>query len=327
MAEKSKKEANGSKPEKETQSKEENPKPTCGIMMPISEIDGCSAQHWSEVLAILQEAIESASFIGSLVSESDEMGVIHKTIVQNTYHSDIVVCDVSGKNPNVMFELGLRLAFDKPTVLIKDESTDFSFDTSPIRHLPYPRDLNYHKMVEFKKLLKGKLENTYSAAKSDPQYSPFLKNFGEFTVAQLENKEVSSDVFILQSLKDLKSEMSFIRQRLSNTKRLSDVNLREILARQPAGQLRESQELHGLFATKVTLFFTSEDSKASAEFALNRISQQVIPAFEANIREYEAGHRLDISFYSPVYFRELESIFQQIREDGYELTSWIFPNT
>ncbi|WP_353118770.1 hypothetical protein [Myroides odoratus] len=55
--------------------------------------------------------------------------------MNNIYNDEIVVCDVSSKNPNVMFELGLRLAFDKPTIIIKDEKTGYSFDTGVIEHL------------------------------------------------------------------------------------------------------------------------------------------------------------------------------------------------
>jgi len=76
--------------------------------MPISSIDGCLENPWSEVLEILNEAIESAGFEGNLVSNADDVGIIHKRIIQNLYDNPIVVCDVSCKNPNVMFELGLR---------------------------------------------------------------------------------------------------------------------------------------------------------------------------------------------------------------------------
>jgi len=31
-----------------------------------------------------------------------------------------------------MFELGLRLAFDKPAIIVKDDNTSYSFDTAPI---------------------------------------------------------------------------------------------------------------------------------------------------------------------------------------------------
>ena len=76
--------------------------------MPISAIDGCSAEHWSDVKSILTETIEGIGqpkFTVKLVSDADEVGVIQKTIIQNIYSSDVVVCDVSGKNPNVMFKL------------------------------------------------------------------------------------------------------------------------------------------------------------------------------------------------------------------------------
>src|SRR4051794_24255330 len=97
------------------------PAPDCGIVMPISALDGCSEAHWADVLDILKTAIKSAGFRPDLVSRSDEVTIIHKTIITNLYDNPIVVCDVSGKNPNVMFELGIRLAFDKPTIIIKDD--------------------------------------------------------------------------------------------------------------------------------------------------------------------------------------------------------------
>ena len=107
----------------------------CGLVMPISAIDGMPESHWSEVFIILADAIEQAGFIPNLVSHADDTGIIQLRIIQNLYNNPIVVCDVSGKNPNVMFELGLRLAFDKPTVIVKDDKTSYSFDTAPIEHL------------------------------------------------------------------------------------------------------------------------------------------------------------------------------------------------
>lgn len=191
--------------------------PKCGIVMPISEIDGCPAEHWEDVLEILKEVIADAQFEANLVSDSDEIGVIQKRIVQNIYNNPIVVCDVSGKNPNVMFELGLRLAFDKPTIIIKDDKTPFSFDTSIIEHITYPRDLRFNKMVQFKNDLSKKIKATYEKSKSDPNYSTFLKSFGEFKVAKLHQQEVGTDEFILESITDLKTELR--RMRLENNEK------------------------------------------------------------------------------------------------------------
>lgn len=182
--------------------------PICGIVMPISAMDGCAESHWSDVLDILNEAIDEAGFEGNLVSKADDVGIIHKRIIQNLYDNPIVVCDVSGKNPNVMFELGLRLAFDKPTVIVKDDKTTYSFDTSAIEHLEYPRDLRFTKIVEFKQKLAEKIAATHTKATSDPQYTTFLKHFGEFTVAKLEKKEVSGQEFIIDELRSMRVAMS-----------------------------------------------------------------------------------------------------------------------
>jgi hypothetical protein len=176
----------------------------CGIVMPISSIDGCSESHWSDVLEIITDAIEKAEFDANLVSHADEVGIIHKRIIQNLHDNPIVICDVSGKNPNVMFELGMRLAFDKPTIIVKDNQTSFTFDTSSIEHLEYPRDLRFSKITEFKEKLTSKIKATHNKATSDPNYTTFLKHFGEFTVAKLEKKEVTGQEFILEELKNMR---------------------------------------------------------------------------------------------------------------------------
>lgn len=198
----------------ETEEKKEKQErlPKCGIVMPISPIDGCSSEHWADVLNIIKESIENSGFEANLVSDADDSGIIQKRIIHNLYSNEIVVCDVSGKNPNVMFELGMRLAFDKPTIIIKDDKTDYSFDTSVIEHLSYPRDLRFGRIVAFKEALIKKIQGTFEKATKDVNYTTFLKNFGEYKVAQLAEKEVSTDRYILNAIEDIRSEMSIIRR-------------------------------------------------------------------------------------------------------------------
>lgn len=182
----------------------EQAKEVCGIIMPISAIDGCSEIHWSDVLEIISESIDDSGLIPNIVSNADEVGIIQKRIIQNLYENPIVVCDVSGKNPNVMFELGIRLAFDKPTIIIKDDKTSYSFDTSPIEHLEYPRDLRFGAIVDFKEKLSDKINKTLLASKTNADYTTFLKHFGEFKTAKINSKEVSEQEFIIDEIKNLR---------------------------------------------------------------------------------------------------------------------------
>lgn len=204
----------------------------CGIVMPISAIDGCLESHWLDVKNIISDAIAAAGFEANLVSDADEIGVIQKRIIQNLYDNPIVVCDVSAKNANVMFELGLRLAFDKPTIIIKDDMTSYSFDTSSIEHLEYPRDLRYSKIVEFKSRLASKIKATYEASLDSDNYTTFLKHFGQFKVAKLDEKEVPSEELILDELAAIRRSIARLdspnvvaksaARRLSETKMSDD---------------------------------------------------------------------------------------------------------
>lgn len=190
---------------------EKTKKPTCGIIMPISEIDNCPAEHWIDVLGILKDVCNTNEFIPNLVSDADDIGVIHNRIIENIYSSDVIICDVSCKNANVMFELGMRLAFDKPTIIIKDDMTGYSFDTSLIEHLEYPRDLRFTSILKFKENLGKKLIATHKKATEDPNYSTFLKNFGKYKIAHLEDKEITSDTYILNAIEDLRRDVRVIR--------------------------------------------------------------------------------------------------------------------
>jgi hypothetical protein len=186
-----------------TETTKNTEKPICGLVMPISAIDGYPETHWSDVRAILTEAIEVSGFQAQLVSTAEDVGTIHRRIVQNLHENPIIVCDVSGKNPNVMFELGMRLTFDKPVVIVKDDVTSYSFDTSPIEHVPYRRDLRYAQTIEFKRELARKISATHAKFIEDPTSTTFLKHFGSFTTGTLDKKEVSSQEYILEQVKEL----------------------------------------------------------------------------------------------------------------------------
>ncbi|MFC7347282.1 hypothetical protein ACFQO9_11190 [Chryseobacterium zhengzhouense] len=201
------------KDEKETvdeKAKESDVRPVCGLIMPIADTEGYPAGHWKEVRKLLTSVAEGAGFRTRLVSESDEVRVIQANIVQNIFEDDVIICDVSSKNPNVMFELGLRLAFDKAAVIVKDFATGYSFDTSPVQHINYPKDLRYYDIEKFREELKMKLLATFEESKK-PNHSMYLESFGKFVPKGLKNKEVSNDQYMIQTLQEIKNEISIIK--------------------------------------------------------------------------------------------------------------------
>lgn len=71
-------------------------------------------------------------------------GVIHREIWDGIRNADVVIADVTGHNPNVIFELGAAAAAkDKRRVILLKEDVPeeeaFPFDLMPARHILYKR--------------------------------------------------------------------------------------------------------------------------------------------------------------------------------------------
>jgi hypothetical protein len=181
-------------------------KPTCGIIMPIGDIGDCRASHWKDVCNLIRASAAQAGFVAEIVSREDVAGVVQRAILKNIYQSDVVVCDVSMNNPNVMLELGMRLMFDKPTIIVKDDQTKYIFDTSPLYQVGYPRDLRHPAMVEFQDKLSAKIK---AAHEGDEEHS-FLKTFGTIQEVKLDSREVPESQYMMEMIKSLSSKISKI---------------------------------------------------------------------------------------------------------------------
>ena len=104
----------------------------------------------------------------------------------------------------------MRLAFDLPTIVIKDDKTTYTFDAGPIEHLPYPRDLRYYRINEFKSELAKKVKATYEASQQ-PEYTTFLKHFKRFkSKMTLSTEEVAVPQVVLDELSAIRSEIASI---------------------------------------------------------------------------------------------------------------------
>ena len=197
---------------------------SCGYVMPISDSHDYRSGHWSEMRAIFDEVCAMVGLKDPIiVSESNEVNIIHANIVRNLFEKDIIICDVSSRNPNVMFELGLRIAFDKPIVIIKDDATDYCFDTGTIQHLSYPKDLRYESIKKFKDELKIKIESTLKKYHKEPNESPILELFGSFKGRRKIDIPEQDKFELLRS--DILIAMNGLSRRLDNMENQAQENL------------------------------------------------------------------------------------------------------
>jgi class 3 adenylate cyclase len=71
-----------------------------------------------------------------------ESGLITTQIIRHLLYAKAAVADLTGKNPNVFYELAIRHAFRLPTVLIAEDGEDLPFDIAQMRTIFFDhRDL------------------------------------------------------------------------------------------------------------------------------------------------------------------------------------------
>ncbi|MGQ8363679.1 hypothetical protein [Glaciecola sp. 1036] len=119
----------------------------CFVIMPIADIEPYEEGHFTRVYEyLIKPACIKAGFTPVRADEVASSNYIVIDIMDKIYHSDLVLCDLSGKNPNVLYELGVRQAFNLPTVLIKDKQTNRIFDIQGMRTYDYDESLRADKV-------------------------------------------------------------------------------------------------------------------------------------------------------------------------------------
>jgi hypothetical protein len=99
------------------------------VIMPFIERDEKRPNgFFKEVLDSL--LIPAGIDAGFTVETANKQGsdVIQSTIINDLIEADLVVADLTDHNPNVLFELGVRMAMDKPVAIIKSKDTGRIFD-------------------------------------------------------------------------------------------------------------------------------------------------------------------------------------------------------
>lgn len=184
---------------------------TCGLIMPISSFGGHDQSHWSDVKDIIERAIEKLGLQCKPVWENGQIDIIHGRIIRNLYEEDMIVCDASALNPNVMFELGIRIAFKRPIILIADDETKIPFDTGLIHHLIYPSNLYFREIEEFIQVLSSRITEVMETVSAN-KYEPFLDSLGAFRTFEPKERSVDLENYMVDKIDTMSLRLSRIEE-------------------------------------------------------------------------------------------------------------------
>lgn len=140
--------------------------------------------------------------------EIDKPGSITRQVIQHIMHSKMVVANLTGLNPNVMYELAVRHAAKLPVVCLAEEGTILPFDITTERTIFYTDDM--FGAVKLIPDLKAKIQSALNDEENDnPIYrsikeSQIIKNI----TASEDNKSNEALSYIIKRLDKLDGKLS-----------------------------------------------------------------------------------------------------------------------
>ncbi len=147
------------------------------VIMPFVERDQKhSLGFFLEVLrSLITPAAKDSKFT---VKTANRQGsdLIQSTIVNDLLEADLVIADLTEHNPNVMFELGMRMAEDKPVVPIKAQGTGPLFDVdNMLRVFEYNPNLWATTIEKDLPNLRDFIKGAWENRASDKSYMKILR--------------------------------------------------------------------------------------------------------------------------------------------------------
>lgn len=170
--------------------------------MPFTDPEGYEKGHFKKIYdQIFVPAIELAEYTPCRVDESGSSSSIQIKLLKELLDAPLVLCDLSSRNPNVLYELGLRQAFDKPVVLVQEIGTPRIFDINDITTTNYRPGRLFDEVMDDRESIKKAIIDTAA----DQSKTNSVMNLLKMTSAKFDEKEVPTEQrisFYLEKIMD-----------------------------------------------------------------------------------------------------------------------------
>ncbi|MEJ2885217.1 nucleoside 2-deoxyribosyltransferase [Actinomycetospora aeridis] len=101
------------------------------VIMPFAE------EFLSIYEQLIRPGIEAAGFQVRRGDDLEQMRNILRDVIEGIAYSDIVVADLTGLNPNVLYEVGIAHGLRKPVIMITQDIDKLPFDLRSYRVISY----------------------------------------------------------------------------------------------------------------------------------------------------------------------------------------------
>lgn len=184
---------------------------TCFVISPIGEEGSPTRRRSDQIFKnVIKPAVEKYHYIALRADSIARPGIITTQIIEQLIKSELVIVDLTDKNPNVFYELGIRHMVRKHVIQIIDPSEIIPFEIANLRTIKvdykYIDSMEHCKNEIIKQL--GEIEKNQDHVESPVTFAINLTSTEGGNV----DKQEKINVQLVSEMQNLKADLDAMKR-------------------------------------------------------------------------------------------------------------------
>lgn len=206
----------------------ENKKKNCFFITPIGSKDSVEYKKLEGISEnVLKPVLEKHQYDLVVAHKINNLGSIGEQVFKNILKADLIISNLTGLNPNVMYETAVSHSFGIPTIMICEGDTKLPFDIIEERTIFFENTIS--GSGELRQGIDEKIEELLKDGTHDNPVYRVLKRTQKIDEIK-DGKNGSANEVILEAMFEMQDSINRLEKRsVMNTKRGIDLRKPELV--------------------------------------------------------------------------------------------------
>jgi len=187
---------------------------TCFVIAPIGQAESEIRKRSDQVFNhVITPAVQQFGYDPLRADHISEPGLISSQVIQHIVNDPLVIADLTGRNPNVFYELALRHALRSPYVQIMQSGEQIPFDVAGTRTIYVD-----HQDLDSVANAKEEIVKQVTAIQKEPENieTPISVSIDLQNLKKSDNPEQRSLGDLLTAVTEIRTGLANVEKRLDN---------------------------------------------------------------------------------------------------------------